>query len=198
MDGLSDRSTMAACLAFLQSTLIFSRSSYLRSEDCVQGTSQEREVLEQKMTVEGCARLFNESPGKGVRLVIQSHLTDCSLAQFLRRCNLLDPAKLSEFLAQPSQVELLNEYLATFEFTNLTLDVGLRELCTSFRLPGESQQIDRVMQAFARQYHHDNAAVSEDAAYVISFSIIMLHTDRHNPNIVKKMTCEDGSRTREM
>jgi hypothetical protein len=150
-------------------------------------------VLEQKMTVEGCSNIFNESPKRGVQSIIASGLAEdspASIAKFIRGCPLLNRSKISDFLGQPAQVELLSEYLNTFTFTGLTLDGALRELCSVFRLPGESQQIDRVMQAFAKKYSNDNSEISEDAAYVISFSIIMLHTDIHNPNVVKKITCD--------
>lgn len=155
--------------------------------------SQERFVLEQKMTVEGCAKIFNESPKKGIISIINSNLAENnpkSIASFLKSCKLLDAEKVSDFLSNPNNTEFLAEYINTFNFKDMTLDNALRELCSSFRLPGESQQIDRVMMAFASKYHADNEFMSDDAAYVISFSIIMLHTDIHNPNITHKISAD--------
>jgi hypothetical protein len=194
MDSFSDYQSLSACLSSLELMLSSFRRFYaIAGEDDTTNASQGRTVLEQKMTVEGCSKVFNKSPKRGIQSIVDSGLADNtpqSLASFIRNCPLLDQAKVSEYLAQPSQVELLGEYLNTFQFADMTLDGALRELCSVFRLPGESQQIDRVMQAFARKYHLDNSSITEDAAYVISFSIIMLHTDIHNPNVVKKITCE--------
>lgn len=159
------------------------------------GAKAKREILEQKMTVEGCAKVFNQSPKKGVIAIVSSGLAENnpqSLATFIRGCGLLDPVKISELVAGSPATELLSAYIGLWTFKGLGLDAALRDLCESFRIPGESQQIDRVMQAFATKYREDNPdGMSEDAAYVISFSIMMLHTDAYNPNVIKKMTKEE-------
>jgi cytohesin len=63
-----------------------------------------------------------------------------------------------------------------------------------FRLPGEAQQIDRILEKFAARYHTENPGVffSPDTAYILAFSIIMLNTDLHNQSITpeKKMTLD--------
>lgn len=61
-----------------------------------------------------------------------------------------------------------------------------------FRLPGEAQKIDRIMESFARHYCFGNSQVfaSPDVAYVLAFSLIMLNTDLHNPSVKKKITKE--------
>jgi hypothetical protein len=77
-----------------------------------------------------------------------------------------------------------------------------------FRLPGEAQQIDRLISTFARCYWEDNAGdkdhcpiENEDSIYLLSFAIIMLNTDLHKSNHsstnskkknhLKKMTKEE-------
>ncbi len=68
---------------------------------------------------------------------------------------------------------------------------GLRMFLATFRLPGEAQQIDRILQAFAEscgcvcqesingslQLFSEDDKRASDAAYLLSFSIIMLNTD---------------------
>lgn len=46
-------------------------------------------------------------------------------------------------------------------------------------------QIDRIMEKFAERFTEQNASVfpTADAAFILSFSIIMLNTDLHNPAI---------------
>ena len=67
----------------------------------------------------------------------------------------------------------------------------LRHLLTQggFRLPGEAQQIDRLISTFARCYWEDNAGdrencpiENEDSIYLLSFAIIILNTDLHKSN----------------
>ena len=55
----------------------------------------------------------------------------------------------------------------------------------SQRLPGEAQKIDRLMEKFAERYVKCNPASfkSADVAYVLAYSVIMLNTDAHNPQV---------------
>jgi brefeldin A-inhibited guanine nucleotide-exchange protein len=60
-------------------------------------------------------------------------------------------------------------------------------------LPGEAQKIDRVMNEFAKRYCANNPTFfsTPDTAYVLAYSLIMLNTDAHNPNVKKKMSLHD-------
>ena len=53
-------------------------------------------------------------------------------------------------------------------------------------------QIDRVMDAFAAHYCEQNPNIFEerDTCFILSFSIIMLNTALHNPNVKMKITSE--------
>jgi len=67
-----------------------------------------------------------------------------------------------------------------------------RHYLVKFQLPGEAQKIDRMMERFAYRYCENNPGVfpTQDSAYLLAFSIIMLNTDAHNPQIKNKMTKE--------
>ena len=58
---------------------------------------------------------------------------------------------------------------------------------------GEAQKIDRIMEKFAEKYCRDNpgAFPSADGPYLLSFAIIMLNTDAHNPKAENKMQSDD-------
>ncbi|KAF8269365.1 hypothetical protein EI94DRAFT_1660214 [Lactarius quietus] len=60
-------------------------------------------------------------------------------------------------------------------------------------LPRETQQIDRVMEAFAKRYLecNRNLFISDDHPYILAFSLIMLHTDAFNKSNKRKMTKPD-------
>ncbi|KAI0053308.1 hypothetical protein FA95DRAFT_1674341 [Auriscalpium vulgare] len=81
-------------------------------------------------------------------------------------------------------------YISRFDFTGDPLDVALRKLLMDVSLPRETQQIDRVMEAFAARYRDGNPRLfaSEDHPYILAFSLIMLHTDAFNKSNKRKMT----------
>ncbi|KAH7883737.1 hypothetical protein F5I97DRAFT_1578059 [Phlebopus sp. FC_14] len=60
-------------------------------------------------------------------------------------------------------------------------------------LPRETQQIDRVIEAFANRYFACNPDLftSSDQPYILAFSLIMLHTDAFNRSNRRKMTKTD-------
>jgi brefeldin A-inhibited guanine nucleotide-exchange protein len=62
-------------------------------------------------------------------------------------------------------------------------------LCDSnFRLPGEAQKIDRLLEAFCLCYVRDNPGVfrNHSSAFILCFALIMLNTDAHNPGIERR------------
>lgn len=67
-----------------------------------------------------------------------------------------------------------------------------RQFLWSFRLPGEAQKIDRMMERFAHRYCELNPAIfkNPDTCFVLSFAIIMLNTSLHNPAVKDKQTIE--------
>ncbi|KAI0274709.1 hypothetical protein BC834DRAFT_1037375 [Gloeopeniophorella convolvens] len=87
----------------------------------------------------------------------------------------------------------LQAYVDRFEFSGAPLDVALRMLLMDVGLPRETQQIDRVMEAFANRYLAVNPSLfaSDDHPYIIAFSLIMLHTDAFNKSNKRKMTKAD-------
>jgi cytohesin len=85
-------------------------------------------------------------------------------------------------------VEVLKAFVNLHEFADMILVQALRQFLWSFRLPGEAQKIDRMMECFAERYCASNpdVFVSTDTCYVLSFAIIMLNTSLHNPSVKDK------------
>ena len=54
-------------------------------------------------------------------------------------------------------------------------------------------QIDKIMDSFAKQYCDQNANLfdKKEPCYILSFSIVMLNTALHNPNVKNKPSQED-------
>lgn len=91
-------------------------------------------------------------------------------------------------------LRILHHYVGRMDFTGLMFDDGIRLFLSGFRLPGEAQKIDRIMEKFAESFTRQNPHVfpSADTAFILGFSVIMLNTDLHNPSIKpeRRMTIE--------
>jgi brefeldin A-inhibited guanine nucleotide-exchange protein len=89
---------------------------------------------------------------------------------------------------------ILHHYVEALDFAGLPFDEAIRLFLSGFRLPGEAQKIDRIMEKFAERYTSQNPEVfpSADTAFILAFSVIMLNTDLHNPSIKpeRRMTVE--------
>lgn len=151
--------------------------------------------------------LFNLKPNSSkeflrARKVISNSASDFAKFIFTHSSgqSKLSKRRIGEFLgnSHPYNQEVLNCFLEKFDFADMALDEAIRSLVRQFRLPGEAQQIDRILEKFANIYYFQNneasakmgasstAIKSADVAYIISFSILMLNTDLHNPSVPLK------------
>lgn len=91
--------------------------------------------------------------------------------------------------------KVLEHFVKQFNFKEKDYLESLRKFLEAFKLPGEAQKIDRLVESFGSKYYEQNLngeIKSKDAAYILAFQTIMLNTDLHNPSIAesKKMTFE--------
>lgn len=84
--------------------------------------------------------------------------------------------------------EILKAYCQLLDFRKLTFDQALRLLLSRFKLPGEAQQIERIVQVFASVFHNDNPTVfnDEDTPFILAYSLLMLNTDAHSDTVQAK------------
>jgi len=136
---------------------------------------------------------FNLQPERGLKYLQENGFIENnpeSVAKFLFRQERLSKKQIGKYLGTNHDFnkEVLKKFVQCHEFNQLLLVQALRQFLWSFRLPGEAQQIDRVMDAFAEHYCQQNPTIFEepDTCFILSFSIIMLNTALHNPN-AKKM-----------
>ncbi|KAI4368446.1 hypothetical protein MLD38_017003 [Melastoma candidum] len=143
---------------------------------------------------------FNRDPKKGLEFLQGTHLLPDkldpqSVACFFRYTAGLDKNLVGDFLGNHDEfcVQVLHEFAWTFDFQDMSLDTALRLFLETFRLPGESQKIQRVLEAFSERYYEQSPQIlaNKDAALLLSYSLIMLNTDQHNIQVKKKMTEED-------
>ncbi|CAO3591629.1 unnamed protein product [Absidia cylindrospora] len=151
-----------------------------------------------KIIILAGSKLFNENPKKGVAYLKEKGIVKAdtnddakeSLALFLRSTQQLNKKTLGEYLGKPENLELLQVFMKQFNFERKRMDEALRMVLETFRLPGESQQIMRVADTFSKVYFETGPTeiATVDAAEVLAYSIILLNTDQHNPQIRVRMT----------
>lgn len=82
------------------------------------------------------------------------------------------------FVVSPDEfhTRTLRAYIERFDFSGDPLDVALRRLLMDVGLPRETQQIDRVMEAFAARYRqcHLNLFTSDGEVVPLSEAIVKL------------------------
>ncbi|KTG36660.1 hypothetical protein cypCar_00000907 [Cyprinus carpio] len=134
---------------------------------------------------------------EGIQFLLENDLlqqTPEDIAQFLYKGEGLNKTVIGDYLGERDEfnIKVLQAFVELHEFADLNLVQALRQFLWSFRLPGEAQKIDRMMEAFASRYCQCNPGVfqSTDTCYVLSFAIIMLNTSLHNPNVRDKPAVE--------
>ncbi|KAJ1334409.1 hypothetical protein BSLG_007564 [Batrachochytrium salamandrivorans] len=157
-----------------------------------------------RIMIEGATK-FNSSLKEGIKF-FQEHgflpnpLTPIAMAHFFAYTPNLSKAYIGEYFAKPQNVETLGIFVELFDFHGKRIDEAMRLLLEKFRIPGESQQIERVMDAFSKWYFESikddstREIATENDTAVLAFSIIMLNTDQHNPQVKRRMTFHDYSR----
>lgn len=140
---------------------------------------------------------FNMDPKKGIEYLIDHGLltnTPEEVAQFLYKGEGLNKTAIGDYLGERNEFNMavLKAFVGLHEFSDMILVQALRQFLWSFRLPGEAQKIDRMMECFAERYCELNSGVFTvtDTCYVLSFAIIMLNTSLHNPSVKDKPSVE--------
>lgn len=77
---------------------------------------------------------------------------------------------------------VLFAFVDMLPLAGLNIVDAMRLWLQGFRLPGEAQIIDRMVEKFAEHYFSENPDLFShaDVAYTLAFSIIMLNTDAHS------------------
>jgi hypothetical protein len=187
-----------------QSTMRTRRAAHQESENLIQ---QAIEIYKQKASIK-----------KAVEFLVSKQFmpnTPQEVASFLRVYkNHFDPTAIGEFLGEggitPEQQEYWSQirfrYIRAVTFIDLDLEPALRILLTEsgFRLPGEAQKINRMVEVFVKAFWQDNHGTiycpfsHPDTVHLITYAIIMLNTELHrlhrdsrNKKKLKKMTKEE-------
>nr|XP_020635120.1 brefeldin A-inhibited guanine nucleotide-exchange protein 2 [Pogona vitticeps] len=156
-------------------------------------------IKQQKEIIEHGIELFNKKSKRGLQYLQEQGMlgvTAEDVAQFLHQEERLCSSQVGEFLGDSNKFnrDVMYAYVDLLDFSGKDFVSALRIFLEGFRLPGEAQKIDRLMEKFAARYIECNQGqtvfASADTAYVLAYSIIMLTTDLHSPQVKNKMTKE--------
>ncbi|XP_012518566.1 PREDICTED: brefeldin A-inhibited guanine nucleotide-exchange protein 1 [Propithecus coquereli] len=183
----------------LESTSSSGIGSYSTQMSGTDNPEQFEVLKQQKEIIEQGIDLFNKKPKRGIQYLQEQGMlgtTPEDIAQFLHQEERLDSTQVGEFLGDNDKFnkEVMYAYVDQHDFLGKDFVSALRMFLEGFRLPGEAQKIDRLMEKFAARYLECNQGqtlfASADTAYVLAYSIIMLTTDLHSPQVKNKMTKE--------
>ncbi|KAG6817461.1 hypothetical protein H0H87_008629 [Tephrocybe sp. NHM501043] len=168
--------------------------------DIVDDPSRFESAKQQKTTLLEGIKKFNFKPKRGVQFLIETGFIPSNapldIAKFLLATDGLSKSMIGEYLGEGADenIAIMHAFVDQLDFKDLPFVDALRLFLQSFRLPGESQKIDRFMLKFAERYIAGNAKTpfaNADTAYILAYSVIMLNTDAHNPQIKNRMTKAD-------
>ncbi|KAK4146703.1 uncharacterized protein C8A04DRAFT_34608 [Dichotomopilus funicola] len=156
-----------------------------------------------KLIIKGTTK-FNESPKGGLAYlqekgVIESVSDPLCVATFLQGTSRVNKKMLGEFLSKKGNEAILDAFMNQFDFTGKRVDEALRLMLETFRLPGESILIERIVNSFTEKYCTSSVpkeVANKDAVFILTYAIILLNTDQHTPTLKNRsrMTFEDFSR----
>lgn len=141
--------------------------------------------------------LFNRKPSKGIDFLMSTKKIGNSpedVASFLKNTTGLNPTIIGDYLGEREEfpLKVMHAYVDSFNFEGMDFGESIRYFLRGFRLPGEAQKIDRIMEKFAERFCkcNPNSFTSADTAYVLAYSVIMLNTDAHNSMVKDKVSWE--------
>jgi len=143
-----------------------------------------------RIIIQGVTR-FNENPKAGLEYlaaegVVKKPEDPHSVVKFLKGTTRVSKKTLGDYISKKDNEHILEAFLDLFDFAGKRVDEALRELLGSFRLPGESALIERILTVFSEKYCANSTpegVADKDAVYVLTYAIIMLNIDQHSPKV---------------
>ncbi|KAI8825621.1 uncharacterized protein EV422DRAFT_599848 [Fimicolochytrium jonesii] len=133
---------------------------------------------------------FGANPIKAIAYILAKRAFPCTpdaIAHFLHVTPGLNKRQLGRFLGVLEHADILQAFLSTFPFKNQRIDESLRLFLSTMRLPGDTAVIDRMLDAFARQWFHANkdgrghtADLHPNIILRLVFAVMELNADLHN------------------
>ncbi|KAF2144516.1 uncharacterized protein K452DRAFT_143193 [Aplosporella prunicola CBS 121167] len=82
-------------------------------------------------------------------------------------------------------------YMELYEWTGFSVLLAMRDLCGRLILKGETQEVDRILDAFANRWcecNPNHGFKTTGVVHTMCYSLLLLNTDLHMADIESKMT----------
>ncbi|KAH0787535.1 Sec7 domain containing protein [Histomonas meleagridis] len=138
---------------------------------------------------------FNSNPKKNINKLCEYYkkpATPENIAELLHTVPGLLGEQIGNYLTTVDNQDILLAYLKRLDLHTDIVEAMRRALSSTLYLPGESQRIDQFVQTFSNCYFTVNPHTysNPEIPYILSFALIMLNSDLHNPNVQHRMTCQ--------
>ncbi|KAL5601338.1 uncharacterized protein BROUX77_005587 [Berkeleyomyces rouxiae] len=173
------------------------------AESLIDAEALKKRRQRKQVILKGSA-IFNDKPKAGLAYleaqgIIKDATDPVAVASFLQSTTKINKAVLGDFISKRGNESILDAFLDSFDFSGKRLDEALRVMLETFRLPGEAPLIERIVSLFSEKYfdsYTDSDIAHKDGVFILTYAVIILNTDQHNPNLKhqKRMTYEDFSR----
>jgi Sec7 domain/Pleckstrin homology domain len=102
-------------------------------------------------------------------------------------------AEAASWLGQtsPKSTRTRRAYMELYNWAGFNILAAFRELCSKLIVKAESQQLDRVIDAFAERWcisNPNHGFKDRDVVHTITYSVLMLNTDLHMADLEQRMT----------
>ena len=151
------------------------------------------------------AQKFNFKPKNGIKFLTTNKLIPDpetnykehvkGIVEFLKTTPTLDKTTIGEFLGANVKlnIDVLFEFIDQYDMKDKNYVGSLKMVLQGFRLPGEGQIVDRIMERFGEKFVSDNpngsdgcqGEMSAECVYLLSYATMMMQTSLHNPNAAK-------------
>ncbi|KAK0190769.1 hypothetical protein F5146DRAFT_1137595 [Armillaria mellea] len=174
-DSLTPDSSLDKLSAVNSSTEIFRQ----HTPDLADDPTKFESAKQKKTTLLEGIKKFNYKPKHGVQFLIETGFIPSKdprdIASFLLNTDGLTKAMIGEYLGEGDQenIDIMHAFVDSLDFAGSLFVDALRLFLQKFR-----SLLATAQTPFA----------NADAAYVLSYSVIMLNTDAHNPQVKKRMT----------
>ena len=107
--------------------------------------------------------------------------------------SLVEKAKAAAWLGDggPARSRVRRAFMDRFDWQNMNILAALRGFCARILVKGETQQVDRLLDAFSTRWcacNPNHGFKATDVVHTICYSLLLLNTDLHMAEIEAKMT----------
>ena len=103
-----------------------------------------------------------------------------AISRFLKSTPALSTTSIGEYLGSDAKlnVEVLNQYINEFDFTkpDISFVHALKMMLSGFRIKGEGQIVDRIMEVFGHKMARDrpDEFSNQEGNYMLAYATLML------------------------